>query len=938
MSASAPQQLQPPLSRAKSTRASVYEGFNLTADRLFDRNDAVVVGEGYSKHIHAGYGGAFNEVTLNDTVTTRLRSDQEHLIALLRQRGAGRLLRGWRCELDPNGVGEVSFQDFCEVAGSLGYQGNAMMLFGQDHKSDTLTLSELAPHIGALVERFATWVTETFGGPTKMVRSFMTDGKVELTSKEFEELVRGKGFQCTDEEFAEIFSLCDLDNRGSLGKEDVLFLESDAATRQMEIFKLRMQRKDQRQHDLAQEYCKERDKDMSATHRLAPRPWLVRKFEQLPMVLCQRRVNWQIESVRREKQARRIFMQYLHGVYGNEIRAWRLGLDPQAQFTVSLNQLRVFCRRNDLALSIPDLWNSLDSDKNGHFDMAEVCAKQASVLAQFRNWAHDKYDACAAVWDCPEAKTARGEIEYNGTWASSKKMLLQPFVECLRNIGWPDIERAHVRSLLLSSLDKYGCGFVSRDDLQWLDSWKPNEWLAAEPDEAAMQELRELMLNTYGHALRAWRCVMDRDDSNAVNWDEFKGACTQLGFRGNAGGAWRVLDTDLSGLISLKEFDPPSAELLGSFKHWADYNFGSVELAFRVLDADQDGAVTFHELRRTCRRLKWSGDVRLFFECLDVDGHTSNAYGKRTITLDEIVFLDQWHMDVPEASEADGIPAVARPSLKAASSPANADGRMRGKRRLSRIGAQVSKANLSQQEQDAPQLDITALGVDDATPVAGDLGATQKLSLEESSFCPSQATQDSEEFNANAIPEEQLWLNERPGTSPAAPVTTAPAATASSEKRPPVVRSASAASLQRPQSQGSMRPAGTGFQATKLLQRPASQGSMRKPPQGGLDATQQAAAADNAAFLIRQQQQCASRPGTQGTVATSGLSTTACSDRTARSLTPTGFGKQKQIRWSQLGLVNSPYANKRGQQRSRRKPACAASRMGSSSALAVSAA
>mmetsp|Transcript_36837 Transcript_36837/g.84885 ORF Transcript_36837/g.84885 Transcript_36837/m.84885 type:complete len:912 (+) Transcript_36837:142-2877(+) len=896
---------QPVVDRARSSRASILVPFEFTQGaNLYDRNDVVISGEGYSKHIHAGYGGAFNEVTLSDTAKSRVKTDQEHLIALLRQRGGGNLLRGWRCELDPNGAFEVSFQDFCEVAGSLGYQGNAFELFGQDQKGDTLSLSELSPDIGALVERFTQWVKATFGGPTKMFRSYKPEGKGELCAEEFAELVKRDGFTCTEDEFAELFSLCDIEHQGFFKKEDVLFLESDARTREMEIFKLRMQRKDQRQHDLASEYCKERDKDMSATHRLAPRPWLVRKFEQLPMVLCQRRVNWQIESMKKEKQARRTFMNHLHAVYGNEIRAWRLGLDPEDSFTVSLNRLRTYCRRNDLPLSVPDLWNSLDSDKNGAFDMAEVCAKQASVLAQFREWAHSEFGSCAAVWDSREAAQARGEIDHNHHWASTKKMLLQPFVECLRNIGWPEIGRAGHRSLLLSSLDKYGCGFISRKDLEWLDAWQPHEWLAAEPDENAMKELKDLMLHQYGHALRAWRCVMDRDDSNAVNWDEFKAACIQLGFKGNSGGAWRVLDTDLSGLISLKEFDPPSAELLGSFKHWADYNFGSVELAFRVLDADQDGAVTYHELRRTCRRLKWSGDVKLFFECLDVDGHTSHMHGKRTITLDEVIFLDHWHMDVPEASEGMELnPQAGGGQRLSVLVPPTV-----GKRRVSRVGL-AALGPIQQLQAVAEAFSSSVKAAHDEEPAEGSGDTTKQEMSPEASMRDDASEKEGETHQAAVEPGLDLTAE-----SDAAAIQTS------------TIRVVS--DTVRPASQGSSRPRGA--TSSQLPPRPTSQGSIRRPMGGSAEAAWPAGPCCGNLPPSRPGTQgtthgTVSRPDTRGTVGTgaSWLSTTACSDRSSHiwlfKKDPPPKKKSQPIRWSQQSLAHSPYA-KKGGKLPRRRP------------------
>merc|ERR1719223_2053398 len=131
-------------------------------------------------------------------------------------------------------------------------------------------------------------------------------------------------------------------------------------------------------------------------------------------------------------------------------------------------------------------------------------------------------------------------------------------------------------------------------------------------------ELRSLMLQEYSHPLKAWRMLMDTDNSNQVSWKEFKAACDQMQWRGNMGGAWRALDTDLSGTISMQEFDPSSAELLQSFKEWAEDNFGSVVLAFQAFDDDGNGLLSHKELKLACQKMRWHGDTRLLFDCLDL--------------------------------------------------------------------------------------------------------------------------------------------------------------------------------------------------------------------------------------------------------------------------------------------------------------------------------
>lgn len=113
----------------------------------------------------------------------------------------------------------------------------------------------------------------------------------------------------------------------------------------------------------------------------------------------------------------------------------------------------------------------------------------------------------------------------------------------------------------------------------------------------------------------------------------------------------------------MKEFDPESAELLDSFKHWSDENFGSAALAFKALDEDGGGSISLLEFRRGCQSLNWPGDATLLFECLDTADHigsvgldrstSASVASKRGLTLKDVAFLDSWTSTLSQEERVD---------------------------------------------------------------------------------------------------------------------------------------------------------------------------------------------------------------------------------------------------------------------------------------------
>jgi len=185
---------------------------------------------------------------------------------------------------------------------------------------------------------------------------------------------------------------------------------------------------------------------------------------------------------------------------------------------------------------------------------------------------------------------------------------------------------------------------ITIEDIQFLDFWKPPAYLVSEPNVEAANAIRKLMKDRYSHSLRAWRSVLDKDNSNTCNWNEFVSAMKYIKYTGDVAGAWLALDHDLSGAISLGEVDPYSNDILISFKRWCDTEFGCVRSAFKVLDKDKSGELSMQEFRLAVIQYSFNGPEILLFKCLD-------ANSQKRLMLPDVVFLDDWELPPQDGDE-----------------------------------------------------------------------------------------------------------------------------------------------------------------------------------------------------------------------------------------------------------------------------------------------
>lgn len=223
------------------------------------------------------------------------------------------------------------------------------------------------------------------------------------------------------------------------------------------------------------------------------------------------------------------------------------------------------------------LWKAFDKDDSGSITIDELDLKSAEILADFRHFIKEKFG---------NSHDAFLAIDADGT----RRVLINEFAASLKFYGFTRPARS-----LFHGLNRHGRKTIVEEDLKFLDDWKPLPYLTVSVNHKAAAEFKQLLFNSYRTYLKGWRKCLDISMTNHVNWQEFEAGCKKLGFRGDVAGAWRALDVQLKGYITLQEIDPSISTSLYDFRVWAELEFGSIRSAFMCFDDDNSKEITQKE-------------------------------------------------------------------------------------------------------------------------------------------------------------------------------------------------------------------------------------------------------------------------------------------------------------------------------------------------------
>lgn len=320
------------------------------------------------------------------------------------------------------------------------------------------------------------------------------------------------------------------------------------------------------------------------------------------------------------------FRNFLTRKFKNPARAWH-ALDDDGNMNIGELEFRRACQRVGYRGNINAIWKQLDRDTSGSITLLELEPLAAAGLGKFKAWSNKVFP--------PNGDTRKlfALLDDNNNGQLSFKELKH----ACKTHGFTD---DHSLKVLYQMMDQDGLGFVTIDEMIFMDRFKPPPFLLVESDSKVTQKFRQQVCNRFGgQKLRAWCCGLDKDRSMRVSWREFSQAiknylgpsCTEE----MAAAAWRDMDSDFSGYISLKEWDEESFAAVLLFRRWCVDNFRSVRGAFAAMDVDRNGIVaqgTFLDFAAESK-----ADLILLFRGFDFDD-------SGTWSVKELAFLDKWDL------------------------------------------------------------------------------------------------------------------------------------------------------------------------------------------------------------------------------------------------------------------------------------------------------
>eukprot|EP00930_Biecheleria_cincta_P069899 TRINITY_DN57575_c0_g1_i1.p1 TRINITY_DN57575_c0_g1~~TRINITY_DN57575_c0_g1_i1.p1 ORF type:complete len:738 (-),score=139.22 TRINITY_DN57575_c0_g1_i1:158-2371(-) len=546
----------------------------------------------------------------------------------------GHMLPAWLRWFDPDGDGMVSLTEFTEGMRKCGYDQDCKQLFDliDEDESSFLTLYELDLGAADLWAAFRSWAALTFTGTEDMVLKLR--GQVlQLGQKKWQSMKTMTNSRTSiiepethfiREQFAE--------NAARLGwygaHEDVLY---DA----LDLY---------RQGYVTKKQLKwfEKSKNM-LERRQAIRPGAKRPTPRRISASTQKPTDAKQNTMLRSLLS---FISFLRARNKNRLmRAWRTLLDPEGRFYISKQDLIRTCIELTWKGDPNSLWHAVSDAPEGFANFEDLCVSEARELGEFKCYCEKHFGSLKSFWNkllaLEKSRQKKNNMPRFPNAERVQTVEKNTFIKFCRKL-----QGAFNPFTVWPLLDWQGQGNINyQDELKNLESWNPAIWLHVEPGIAEAAKFKaDLLKEHLNHPVKAWRSGVDTNGSGMARWGEFHNACSRIGWRNESdmAKAWLALDTNGMGFLTLRQLDERMADALANFRRWCYAMYGSVLLAFKELDKDESGTLSYEEFTAALNESTFKGSVEETWHALNQDGDSK-------LSKYEVHFLDDMELDVLEA-------------------------------------------------------------------------------------------------------------------------------------------------------------------------------------------------------------------------------------------------------------------------------------------------
>lgn len=316
-----------------------------------------------------------------------------------------------------------------------------------------------------------------------------------------------------------------------------------------------------------------------------------------------------------ENQANSLLKRFLDEREGCALQAWFRHFDKDQNGRIDFQEFQAGMYALSYPGNIQGLWEEMDEDNSGELTFEEVDAQEALIWVLFKRW-------CGRSFQGPRdmiVKLKHLFAKYNLQQVSNEEVLRLPeFLHGLDVFGWEH----GCEKLIFVALDIDSEDCITARGLRWLEAevrrYKQAQAAKSRAtrvanhkahtrhaSQLALNDFKMFMRKQFGSLFRAWRKALDADGSMMVQRAELFKACRQFSWKGDVHALWQALDHDKSGVTTIEELDPQSAQLLAQFKEWAVTHWGlkPASAMFNALDRKHRRKLSYAQFVEECEAL-----------------------------------------------------------------------------------------------------------------------------------------------------------------------------------------------------------------------------------------------------------------------------------------------------------------------------------------------